>query len=358
MNRLGVRLALSHLVVAIVGGLTTFLVVGLLAPALFDSGLHLGPGGGGSQGGGYGQTLRATFAAAVTNAMVVGTLAGAFVAAVLGALAARRLVRPLQRTAAAVDELARGNYSTVVPVPDTAELAALVTDVNALGRQLAETEGRRLRLLGEVAHELRTPLTVIDGYVEGMLDGVLKTTPEALGQISTEVRRLRRLGDDLSALSRAEEGRLALETTTVDLDALADSLVGRLRPQATDAGLTLSFAPGAGSAVADADRTVSVLTNLIGNAIRATPSGGTITVAGSRIQGHPVLSVRDTGEGLARDELERVFERFYRAGASTASGGSGIGLTIARAIMRAQGGDLTAASDGLSRGATFTATFD
>lgn len=373
MSRLAVRFTLSHLLVAILGGVTTFGLVLWLAPAMFDQQLGLGPGasGGGGQGTGpgsvgsgagagaaYGQALRASFRAAVTNALLIGTLAGAALAAVLGLLAARRLLRPLGRVGDAVGRLARGDYDHRIPVPPERELASLVTDVNALGAELAGTESRRLHLLGEVAHELRTPLTVIDGYVEAMIDGVLPRGNEQLAQISTEVRRLRRLGDDLASLSRAEEGSAGLTIVPVDLDALATGVLDRLRPQAVDAGLTLVGTAGAGSGRADADRTVQVLTNLVGNAIRATPPGGTITVTGARGAGRATLVVADTGEGLARGDLERVFERFYRVpGARSVSGGSGIGLTVARAYMRAMGGELTATSPGPGKGAAFTASF-
>ena len=373
MSRLAVRFTLSHLLVAILGGVTTFGLVLWLAPAMFDQQLGLGPGasGGGGQGTGpgsvgsgagagaaYGQALRASFRAAVTNALLIGTLAGAALAAVLGLLAARRLLRPLGRVGDAVGRLARGDYDHRIPVPPERELASLVTDVNALGAELAGTESRRLHLLGEVAHELRTPLTVIGGYVEAMIDGVLPRENEQLAQVSTEVRRLRRLGDDLSSLSRAEEGSTGLTIAPVDLDTLATGVLERFRPQAVDAGLTLVGTSGAGTARADADRTMQVLTNLVGNAIRATPPGGTITITGARQAGRATLVVTDTGEWLARADLERVFERFYRVpGARSVSEGSGIGLTVARAHMRAMGGELTAASPGPGKGAAFTASF-
>lgn len=360
MRRLVVRFMLSHLVVAIVGGLVTFGVVVALAPRLFDEqiGMGMGPGQGGGQGQGLGQALRASFAAAVTNSLIVGTLTGAVAAALAGVLLARQLLRPLSRVGTAVGELARGNYTHRVPVPRETELASLVSDVNALGGELQATEARRLHLLSEVAHEMRTPLTVIDGYVEGMIDGVLPTEPEQLGQVSAEVRRLRRLSDDLSALSRAEEGRLNLAPTVVGLDELAAGVVSRLRAQAEDAGIALTSESGAGTVRIDADRTVQVLTNLVGNAIRATPAGGRITIAGSRREGRAVLAVSDTGQGIAAGDLDKIFERFYRVpSAAPQSDGSGIGLTVSRAYMRAQGGDLTVTSEGLGHGATFQASF-
>jgi len=191
VNRLAVRFTLSHLLVALAGGLVTFGLVFWLAPAMFEEQLGLGPGGPGpgqgAGGGGpaYGQALRASFRAAVTNALLTGTLAGAALAAILGVLAARQLLRPLGRVGTAVGRLARGDYDHRIPVPRERELATLVSDVNDLGGALASTEQRRLDLLGEVAHEMRTPLTVLDGYVEGMIDPGRREPQPTRGRGST-----------------------------------------------------------------------------------------------------------------------------------------------------------------------------
>jgi len=363
MNRLSVRLVLSHLLVAILGALATFVIVRQLAPALFDETLRRGQGGGPrAPGQGFGQNagLREQFAASVDQALLIGALVGAAVAAVFGIVAASRLIRPLGRLRDATRRIAEGNYDTAVVVPREAELADLASDVNSLGRTLAETEARRLRLLGEVAHEMRTPLTVIDGYVEGMIDGVLPTDTASLGHVGEESRRLRRLADDLSALSRAEEGRLQLAMARIDVRLVVASAAERLRPQVQDAGLTLDVDCGAAPMMvaADGDRIGQVVTNLVGNAIRATPEGGSVTVtcvvSGSWVE----VAVADTGEGLAEADLPRVFERFYRVRGRTnpaIDSGTGIGLTISRGIMGAHGGELSAASGGLGKGATFTA---
>ncbi len=362
MNRLSVRLVLSHLLVALLGGATTYFVVRALAPALFDASLRLNPNpGSGRFGGGQGanQALRDQFAAAVDHSLWIGVLVGAAAAAVLGALLAYRVIRPLQRMRSATREMARGRYDVPVAVPRETELAALADDVNTLGTALAETEVRRVRLLGEVAHEMRTPLTVIDGYVEGMIDGVLPTTPTELTQVSDEVRRLRRLSEDLSALSKAEEGRLAIAPIQVDVRDVVSAAVERLRPQAEDAGLTLTVEPGADPLPvwADPDRIAQVVTNLVGNALGATDAGGRIMVGCSRSSTEAIVTVTDTGVGLDPAELERIIERFYRVPGSRRAArdsGSGIGLTIARGILRAHGGELTATSPGLGEGSTFT----
>jgi len=363
MNRLSVRLVLSHVLVAVLGALATFFIVRQLAPALFDETLRRAQGGGPrgpGQGMGQNAGLREQFATAVDQALLIGALVGAAVAAIFGILAAWRLIRPLGRLRSATRRIADGNYDTTVVVPKEAELADLANDVNSLGRTLAETEARRLRLLGEVAHEMRTPLTVIDGYVEGMIDKVLPTDTESLGHVGEESRRLRRLADDLSALSRAEEGRLQLATQRVDITQVVTAAAERLRPQVQDAGLTLRVAAGPGPFMvdADADRIGQVVTNLVGNAIRATPSGGTVTVTCVQSGSWVDVAVADTGVGLAPSDLKQVFERFYRVRERTNTAndsGTGIGLTISRGIVRAHGGDVTAASEGLGTGATFTA---
>lgn len=364
MTRLTTRLVLTHVLVAAVGALTTYAVARLLAPALFDQSLHgLGLGGGRGQGQGQGQgaQLRATFAAAVEQALLLGALLGVLAAAAFGTFAAYRVLRPLGKVQTATRRMAAGEYHAAVPLPRERELAEVVGDVNALGAALAETEQRRVRLIGEVAHEMRTPLTVIDGYVEGMVDDVLPRDGATLECISEEVRRLTRLAADLSALSRAEEGRFDLNRKPVDIEAVVGSAAERLRAQAEDSGVHLSVQTlgGETQASADEDRVAQVVTNLVGNALRFTGPGGQVDVA-VRPQpdvGRVTIAVADTGVGIAAEDIERIFERFYRAGPRarpSGDSGSGIGLTIARDIMRAHGGDLVAFSSGPGRGATFT----
>lgn len=360
MNRLSVRLVVSHVLVALVGGLAAFAVVRWLAPTLFDKSLRRSPynteGVGRGGQGGQGMALREQLAVAIDQALLVGAVAGVFAAAIFGAVAARRTIHSPRGVQAATRDLARGNYDVPVPEPKETELAELARDVNHLGHELAQTETRRVRLLGEVAHELRTPLTVIDGYVEAMIDGVLPTTPENLGQIGEETRRLRRLSEDLSSLSKDEEGRLALQISAGDAGQIARAAAERLRPQAEDAEVALVVRPPADPLPVrcDSDRIAQVVTNVVGNALRATDSGQQISVSARAYHGRALIQVADTGVGLAADQLEKLFERFYRApGTRIGESGSGIGLTISRGVARAHGGDLTATSPGLRQVATF-----
>ncbi len=357
MNRLLSRLVLSHLLVAVVGAAATFVLVRLLTPQLFDHQMQMM-----GAGAGRGMALRQQVSSAVTSALTIGVIVGVVVAGLLGGLAAYRLTRPLAQLGEATRALAAGRYAVTVPHPGTVELDALADDVRGLAGTLAETEQRRTRLLGEVGHEMRTPLTVIDATIEGMIDGVVARDVICLDRLSGETRRLRRLADDLSALSRAEEGRLDLRVVDADAAAVVTTAADRLRSQADDAGIALVVtAPRPQPARIDPDRIAQVVTNLVGNALRATPEGGQVRVeVGTR--GEVItITVADDGIGLAAEDLERVFERFYRAPSSASAArpsdetGSGIGLTISRRIVQAHGGDLTAQSEGVGRGARFTA---
>ena len=362
--RLPVRLFISYAAVIAIGAAVTYVTVRLLAPTLFDQHMNMlggdqtgmSPGMGGQSG--TAGSVQSAFTSALTTALLVGVLASVAAAGLAAAFVTGRLLRPLNTVRAATRRIAAGHYQASVPVPGVPELAALAGDVNTLAAELASTETRRTRLLGEVAHEMRTPLTALGGYAEGLIDGVFAPDPEVLGAVSDELRRLRRLADDLSALSRAEEQRLELHPADADLAGLARRAAGRLAPQFADRHVTLTVhAAGPLPVRADPDRITQVLTNIIGNALAVTPAEGTVTVRARTAGQRTEVSVTDTGAGLAAGDLERVFERFYRApGPPHRSSGSGIGLTIARNIARAHGGEVTTSSPGPGRGATFVLT--
>lgn len=347
MNRLTTRTVISHVVVAALSLLAFYLVIRLLVPALFDQQMARGP----SQLRGAG--LRATVTSAISTGAVVGGLIGVTIAVAIGWMSSRRLLRPITQIREATRRIAVGNYEEHIPLPADQELAELAVDVNTMGEQLARTERTRVQLIADVAHEMRTPLTVLDGYLEGMIDGVIEVTPEALAELSTETRRLRRLAEDFSSLSKAQERRFDLAVEPVDLARVVNAAANRLRPQFDDEGIGLTVEVPSLEVVADPDRIMQVVTNLLGNALVATERGGWVRLDGRRDAGTARVDVTDSGVGLSPEEAERVFERFYRARKGRAPG-SGIGLTISRELMRAHGGDLTARSDGPGRGATFS----
>jgi signal transduction histidine kinase len=359
------RLFVTYVLVIVVGTVFAFVTVRLLAPRFFAHQINTVfndfiPITASSDRARRLLRIRArsAFESALTTALLLGALASVVAAGIAAAIMTRRLVQPLSAVRSATRQIAAGRYEASVPVPRDPELAGIATDVNTLATRLADTETRRSRLLGEVAHEMRTPLTALDGYLEGLIDGVFAPEPEILSAASDELRRLRRLADDLSALSRAEEQRLDLKLSDTNLAELAGHAADRLAAQFSGAGVTLTVESGSPLPVrADPDRITQVLTNIIGNALTATPDGGLVAVRTRSNGRYAQVMVTDTGVGLAAADLERVFERFYRApGQHRRAPGSGIGLTIARNIAQAHGGEVTAASAGPGAGATFTLT--
>jgi two-component system sensor histidine kinase BaeS len=260
----------------------------------------------------------------------------------------RRLLRgtavPVGDLVEAAGRLEAGEIGTQVDERGPAEVRTLAHAFNSMSARLADTDAQRRRLLSDVSHELRTPLTVIQGNLEGIIDGVYPADEAHLTPVLEEARVLARLVDDLRTLASAEAGALSLEREPVDLVHLAADLVAGFRAQADAAGVRLAVEGGDVRVLVDADpeRLRQVLVNLVANALRATPRGGRISVVVSVDDGgEPTLRVEDTGTGIGREELERIFERFYR---SAESRGSGLGLPIAREIVRAHGGRIEAES--------------
>ncbi|MEM8529758.1 MAG: ATP-binding protein [Chloroflexota bacterium] len=298
--------------------------------------------------------------ATVTQSLVVAGLAATLVGGIASVLLVREILLPLRQITQSSQRIAAGHYDERVAVPTSDELATLATNFNQMAIALEQVEQQRIALIGNVAHELRTPLTGVEGYLEGLVDGIFSNDPETLNAMQHEVRRLRRLVDDLQTLSRVESGQIELQLTYFNLIPLLQRVVEQLRPQITAQNLTLDLTdrPDSLQVYADVDRTAQVLINLIGNAIQYTPEGGSITV---RVQGGDrkvQISVQDTGIGIPAESLPYLFERFYRVdrSRSRSSGGSGIGLTITRHLVWAMGGDLDVASDGPDQGSTFRFT--
>jgi histidine kinase len=215
-----------------------------------------------------------------------------------------------------------------------------------------------MELIGDVAHELRTPLASIRSSMEGLVDGVLPAEPETYLSVEREASRLQRLVRDLEELSRAEAGQIALDLQPVLLGDLVKAVAERLALQFEDKGVTLEVNVSASPlpVKVDSSRITQVLTNLLGNALQYTPESGRVTV-GTWAEGPEALvSIHDTGIGIAREHLPHLFERFYRVdkSRSRAGGGSGIGLTIARHLIEAHGGLIWAESEGPGQGSTFT----
>lgn len=351
MRSLRWRLVGSYLLVIGVGAATLVAVARWTGPRFFR-GHMAGMGHRLGDIGAMTADLDAAFATSLARALLVSVGVSTVAALLIGGLLARRILSPVERVRAATHRLAGGHYGERVEPPAEHELAALAEDVNVLAAALAETERNRMRLISDVAHELRTPLTSIEGYMEGLIDGVFPPTAETFASVADEAARLKRLAGDLSTLSRIEEGAVVLDVGPVDLSGLVAAVADRLRPQFLDADVRLVVAVPAVTVPGDPDRLTQVVVNLLGNALTHTPPGGEVRVGAERDAASVRLTVADSGEGIRPEDLGRVFDRFYRGAGS--AGGGGIGLTIARAVARAHRGDITAASPGPGGGATFT----
>lgn len=275
---------------------------------------------------------------------------------IVGGLTFRRYGSPLAEMMAAADAVAGGDLSVRVGERGRGDMARLARRFNRMTAELERAEQARRNLTADVAHELRTPLQIIQGNLEGTLDGVYEPTPEHLRATLDETRRLGRLVGDLQTLSLAEAGQLPLYPRDVDAADLLDDVVVRFAGAAAEAGVTLKVhTQEALTLTVDPDRLEQVLSNLTANALRHTPAGGRVTLA-ARAAGQAVeLSVSDTGEGIDPADVPYVFDRFWRGdrarGRST--GGSGLGLAIARQLVRAHGGAITVES-APGAGSTFT----
>ncbi len=312
--------------------------------------------------------IEGNFREAVNRALLLAGLAATLAAALVSWIISRRIVRPLRELSRASQHIAEGHYQERLTVSGGDELAELTHSFNQMAAALADTEAMRQQLIGDVTHELKTPLASIKGYMEGLQDGVIPPGPETYQLVYREADRLQRLVHDLQELSRAEATQLALDVRPCDANELATSAVAWIRPQFDDGQIDLSVRLLAEplTVAADFDRARQVLLNLLGNALQYTPVGGRVILTLSRAEGAGQgrsgdalqFAVADTGRGLAADDLTRVFQRFYRVDKSRAraSGGSGIGLTIARHIVEAHGGRIWAESDGPGQGSTFTFT--
>lgn len=357
--RLRGRLLASHLAVVVVGTITLFTTVGLVAPGAFDA--AMGHAMGGSAAGAMDSMMTAlvqsAFQDAIGNALVIAVGASVVAAVIASVLLASRVSGPISRLATASRRIADGRYAERVAVASGDEIGDLAGSFNRMAESLEGTERRRLQLVGDVAHELRTPLTTVDGYLEGLQDGFIQPSERTWDLLRGETARLSHLIDDLQELWGAEARQLPISLTDVGVPATLEALVGRFSIAAgdRDVELHLEVADPMLAVRADRDRLAQVLDNLLSNALRYSPAGGRVIVAGHRTGDGVQLSVTDEGPGLTADQRERVFERFYRVdpSRSRALGGSGIGLAIARALVDAMGGRIWVESDGEGRGSTF-----
>jgi signal transduction histidine kinase len=293
---------------------------------------------------------------AAANAGLVSSARGSvalivLAAGFLGAVAAiatlgrtlRRVGSPLAAVMDAANRVAAGDYSVHVGEYGPPPMVGLARAFNTMTTRLQDHDRQRRELMADVAHELRTPLTVMRGKVEGLIDGVYPLDPAQLKTVLEETHVLSRLVEDLRTLALSESGALRLQRESTDIVALAREAVRTLEPAASASGVTIGV-DGVNAATAEVDpvRIREVLINLLSNALRHTPAGGTVMVRIATDAGNVSVRVQDSGAGMSADDLARAFDRFHKGADSR---GSGLGLTIAKGLVVAHGGEIDASSE-------------
>lgn len=335
---------------------SAWLVASALAPGIFHD--HLG-----QAGIDHNSSEAAHVEQAFTRAIILAW-GLAIAIAVLLALAVswyftRRVQRSLTAVTASTARIADGHYDTRVPSPGLGgEFDELAATVNELARRLDATETTRRRMLADLGHEMRTPIATLDSYLEALDDGIRTFDDDTRAVLRAATHRLGRLAQDITAVSRAEEHLTRIRPVPTTTGALVTTAVDAVREQYDSKGVAVhSRIDDSAAVTVDPDRLGQVLGNLLDNALRHTPNGGTVTVTSRRVDnGHAEIAVADTGDGITPDHLDHLFDRFYRADAARdrRHGGSGIGLTITRALVEAHHGRIQAHSEGPGRGARFT----
>lgn len=279
-----------------------------------------------------------------------------FIMGVIAMRTFRNTVTPLAKVMAAADAVAEGDFSVRVPEQGAGEFGRLSRSFNRMVLELERADQQRRNLTADVAHELRTPLHILQGNLEGIADGVYEADQEQIERLLGETRQLARLVEDLRTLSLAEAGQLPMKMEQVEVKGLLEDVATSFSGQAEAAGVNLSYAINDDERAlriwGDSGRLDQVLSNLVANALDHTPSGGEILIEARPYEQGVMIEVSDTGSGIPVDDLEYIFERFWR-GASRRQTGSGLGLAITKYLVQAHEGEISVGSV-QGEGTTFT----
>lgn len=283
--------------------------------------------------------------------LLYGALIGAVIALLVGIFLSRTLTRPIRELTRATHAVSEGDLSQRVPVRSNDELGELAQAFNKMSSELSRSVNARKQMTADIAHELRTPLSLILGHAEAVHDGVLPPSPENFEIIREEATRLEHLVNDLRILSLADAGELSIAPQIIEPQRLLQEVAAiyQYQTQRKNITLDLDITSPLSNIEVDPGRMTQVLTNILDNALRHTPEGGRITLSAkdANVDEQVELAIQDSGPGLKAEDIERIFDRFYRTDSSRQreDGGSGLGLAIARSIVQAQGGQLSAESE-------------
>ncbi|MBO1438483.1 ATP-binding protein [Meiothermus sp. CFH 77666] len=290
---------------------------------------------------------RPSLEARIQQNLLIASLVATGLGVVVALVFARRIARPIEAISAAASRLAQGQLSVRIPDPrGQDEVARLARDFNHMAASLERLEAERKAMIADIAHELRTPLTVMQGRLEAIQDGVLPLERAEIDRLHHQTGLLSRLVEDLRTLSLADAGRLNLVLRELDLAEWTRRVASGFQAalEARQIRLALNLPAHPVLVQADPDRLVQVIGNLLHNALAHTPVGGEVALEVSADTTHAYLKVHDSGPGIPEESLNKVFDRFYRAEASRsrATGGSGLGLSIVKALVELHGGQVVA----------------
>ncbi len=303
--------------------------------------------------------LEKEFAGSVTLAAVSAAAAASLLALAVGFVVSKRLTRPLAALSSAAHRLAGRDLGYRVPVETEDEIGELARSFNYMAESLERNERLKRNLVADVTHELRTPLSVLRGNLELLQEGASVPSPEVLMSLHDEVVRMSRLVDDLQEINLAEAGELRLNWQEFPVQEVLEKAAALFEAKARSKDIEFNIRAGEGlpHVLADQDRVLQVILNLLDNAQKHTGPGGRITLSAAPYNGGVLFCVEDTGSGIAPEDLEHVFDRFYRTdrSRSRAAGGTGLGLAIAKSLVEAHGGKIWAEST-LGQGSRFSFT--
>ncbi|MDR0647752.1 MAG: HAMP domain-containing protein [Synergistaceae bacterium] len=287
------------------------------------------------------------FIGAVNRALLLGSLVALLLSLTAGTWLANRIAAPLAEVVRVSKKIADGDYRARGDAKDsTKEIQELMQTINELAQILSEQQNLRKRLTQDVEHELKTPMALLQGHMEAIMDGIWQPTPERIKSCHDEIIRINNLIGDLGTLARCEEGGFAVTRQEIDLGEVINAVVTNLERGFADKGVILEACKISFSVNTDRDKLTQILVNLLSNSLKYTPSGGHVAVEARDFADRFEISVSDDGIGIPREELQLVFERFYRTDLSRArkTGGAGIGLAIVQALVTALGGSISVKS--------------
>jgi signal transduction histidine kinase len=354
---IAVRLLLAQTIVLVAGAATAAIVAAIVGPPLFREHLH-------RAGVPHASTEQFHAEEAYTYATAISVGFALAVALIIALIVtwyfSRRLQRSIAEVSSAATAVANGRYDIRVSQPGLGEdFQSLARAFNQMAERLESVESTRRQLFGDLAHEIRTPVSVVEAYLEAVEDGVRTLNPDTIAMLREQTRRLVRFSDDFAALAKAEEGRVAAPVWIAPDELISTAVAASVdRYDSKGVTLTTQIPANLPRFWADPQRIAQVLANLLDNALRHTPPTGRVEVAASSGEERLTIRISDTGEGITAEHLPHVFERFYRADSARDRnhGGAGIGLAIAKALVEAHGGQITAASRGPGTGTSFTIT--